>query len=44
MAGSDRVLDPDDSTRAQVGNAQTIHESKMALLDECIQKCASKYA
>src|ERR1700751_6482598 len=37
MAGSDRVPDPDDSKRAQVGNAQTIYESEMALFFECIQ-------
>ena len=35
MAGSDRVPDPNDSKRAQVGNAQTIHESEMALFYEC---------
>jgi hypothetical protein len=42
MAGSDRVPDPVDSKRAQVGNAQTIYESEMALFYECIQKCARK--
>ena len=42
MAGSDRVPDPNDSKRAQVGNAQTFFESEMALLSECIQKCAQK--
>jgi len=40
MAGSDRVSDPDDSKRAQVGNAQTIHESEMALFYECRLWCA----
>jgi hypothetical protein len=42
MDGSDRVADPNDSKRAQVGNAQTIHQSEMALFHERIQKCASK--
>jgi hypothetical protein len=42
MAGSDRVPDPDDSKRAQVGNAQTIYESEMALFYESLQKCARK--
>jgi hypothetical protein len=42
MAGSDRVPDPDDSKRAQVGKAQTHYESEMALFYECIQKCARK--
>jgi hypothetical protein len=41
---SDRVPDPNDSKRAQVGKAQTIHESEMALFSECIQKCARKRA
>ena len=40
MAGSDRVPDPNDSKRAQVGTAQTNYESEMALFYECIQKCA----
>jgi len=40
MAGLDQVPVTDDSKRAQVGNAQTIHESEMALFYECIQKCA----
>jgi len=40
MAGSDRVPDPNDSKRAQVGNAQTIHESEMALFYERMQRCA----
>ena len=31
MAGSDRGPDPNDSKRAQVGNAQTHYESEMAL-------------
>jgi len=28
--------------RAQVGNAQAIYQSEMALFHECIQKCARK--
>jgi hypothetical protein len=44
MAGPDRVPDPNDSKRAQVGNAQTHYESEMALFYECIQKCCSKRA
>jgi len=44
MAGSDRIPDPNDSKRAQVGNAQTIYESEMALFDECLHKCARKPA
>ena len=40
MAGSDRVPDPNDSKRAQGGNAQTIYESEMALFYECMQKCS----
>ena len=39
MAGWDRVPDPNDSKRAQVGNAQTNYESEMALFYECIRKC-----
>jgi hypothetical protein len=42
MAGSDRVPDPNDSKRAQVGTAQTNYESEMALFHECIQQCAQK--
>src|SRR5215471_6149083 len=40
MAGLDQVPVTDDSKRAQVGNAQTIHESEMSLFYQCIQKCA----
>ena len=40
MAGSDRVPDPNDSKRAQVGDAQTIYESEMALFYECMPTCA----
>ena len=40
MAGSDRVPDPNDSKRAQVGKRKTFYESEMALFHECIQKCA----
>jgi hypothetical protein len=42
MAGSDRVPDPNDSERAQVGNAQTFYESEMALFYECMLQCARK--
>ncbi len=42
MAGSDRVPDPNDSKRAQVGNAQTDYESEMALFYECMLLCAQK--
>jgi len=42
MAGSDRVSDPNDSKRAQVGNAQTNYESEMALFLECMQMCVRK--
>ena len=42
MAGSDRVPDPNDSKRAQVGNAQTDYESEMALFHECMWQCAQK--
>ena len=44
MAGSDRVPDPNDSKRAQVGNAQTNYESEMALFYECRQKSTQKTA
>jgi hypothetical protein len=40
--GRTEFLNPNDSKRAQVGNAQTIHESEMALFYECIQQCARK--
>ena len=32
------------SKRARVGNAQTVYESEMALLCECVQKCCAKRA
>ena len=40
MAGSDRVIDPNDSSEPKVGNAQTNYESAMALCYQCIQKCS----
>jgi hypothetical protein len=38
--GSDRVLDPNDETRARVGKCKTIDQSEMALFNECTQLCA----
>ena len=40
MAGSDRVLDPYDSKRAQVGKRKTFYESETALFFECMRWCA----
>src|SRR5262249_33389017 len=42
MAGSDRVLDPNDSKRAQVGKRKNYHESEMALFSECMLLCAQR--
>jgi len=40
--GQTEFLNPNDSKRAQVGNAQTIHESERALFPECMLQCARK--